>query len=76
MGELCNLCDKGDLKINWDKKNPEETKSAEKVFKDLVKDKGYLAFKTTKLGRKSSKRIYEFDPEAEKIVVVPPVKGG
>ena len=76
MGELCNLCDKGDLKINWDKDNLDEIDSAEKIFKDLVKDKGYLAFKTTKAGRKSSKRIYDFDPKAEKIIVIPPVKGG
>jgi hypothetical protein len=76
MGEMSELCCKGDAKMSWDKDNLDEVKTAEKMFDDLVIKKNYLAFAATKRGKKTTKRIYSFDALAERIVLVPPVTGG
>ncbi len=76
MGEICLLCDKGDTKLSWNKDNIDDVRSAEKMFDDLVINKNYLAFKVSKNNRKTDKRLYSFEASAERIVLVPPVRGG
>lgn len=51
------LCDKGDVKITWNPKNPEEVKTAEEMFLSL-KAKGHMFFKISKAGvfRRKEKR--------------------
>lgn len=73
-GTLCQLAPEGDLKTVWDSDRPEEVKAARAQYDDL-KAKGYLAFKVKKDGEKGE-LIKEFDPEAEKIIMTPPVRGG
>lgn len=75
MGALSIMDPKlGDLKVIWDSENEDEVELAEKQF-DEAKEKGFLAFKAKKDGSKG-KQIEKFDPEAERIIMIPPIAGG
>lgn len=74
VGTLSELAPVGDLKTTWNSDSPEEVRAARDQF-DLLKKKGYLAFKVKKGGDKGD-AIQEFDPEAEMIIMSPPVRGG
>ncbi len=74
MGEMAIMGTEGDVKQMWDSENPEEIAAAKATFDKLTK-KGYKAFSVKKDGEKG-KQIYEFDPDAEKIVMAPVMKGG
>jgi len=76
MGQICSLCEFGDLKLNWDTDNISDIDAAEKLFNDLVIRKKYLAFKVARNNKKTKERIYSFNKEVEKIVLVPPLIGG
>jgi hypothetical protein len=64
----------GDLKQIWDADNAEEVKAAQDAYDRLIK-KGYKAFAVKKSGDKGE-LITKFDPELEKIIMVPPISGG
>ena len=64
----------GDTKKIWDKNNPDEVEDAKESFKRLRK-KGYLAFHVNKKGDKGE-QMTEFDPDAERMIMVPPMQGG
>ncbi len=66
--------DEGDLKTIWDKDKPEEVKAAKKQYDDLLK-KGYFGYTVDKNGKKGRK-INEFDPDAEMIIMSTPLVGG
>lgn len=57
MGEIRMLCEKGDVRVQWNPDNPEEVKTAEEMFLRL-KEKGHLFFRIQKTGllRKKEKR--------------------
>jgi len=75
MGVLQRLDPKlGDLKLIWDPENEDEVELAQKQF-DEAKEKGFLAFKVKKDGE-TGKQIKKFDPDAEKIIMTPPIAGG
>jgi hypothetical protein len=74
MSELRVIDQTGDTKIIWSADNQDETEAARETFKRL-KGKGYAAFSVKKDGEKG-KILSEFDPEAEKIILAPPVRGG
>ena len=75
MGEIALLGRQGDIKTVWDKDKPEEVKAARKQFDDL-RSKGYLAFEVVdKIGEKG-RQIYDFNPNAEKIILAAPMQGG
>lgn len=74
MGEIRRLGREGDIKQIWNKDNEDEVAAAKDLFDKMTK-KGYLAFKVDKDGEKSVK-MKTFDPNAEKIILVPPVVGG
>jgi len=65
----------GDIKKVWNAANRDEVEDARRSFDELVKKKKYLAFKVTAAGDKGE-QIREFDPEAGKMILVPPVAGG
>lgn len=65
---------KGDTKIIWDSDNQDEVANARRTFKDL-KAKRYLSYRVGEGGKKGS-LISEFDPEAEKMILTPPLAGG
>jgi hypothetical protein len=73
-GMLHILDNTGDTKIIWDSKNEDEVENAKEQF-DRLKKKGFLAFSVNKDGSKN-KQIHEFDPDAEKIILSPPLVGG
>lgn len=74
MSEMRVLGKEGDTKVTWDADNWEEVEAAEATFDRLTK-KGYRAFSVKKSGDKGS-IVTKFDPEAEKIILIPPIVGG
>ena len=74
MGELRELGPQGDTKIIWDVENLPEVEAAEAVF-DQLKEKGYYAYSVKKDGDKGI-IIREFNPDAEKIIMALPMRGG
>lgn len=64
----------GDLKVIWDADVKDEVDAAKAQF-DALKKKGYSAFKVNKKGE-AGERINEFDPHAEKLIMVPAMQGG
>lgn len=74
MSELRVMDRTGDTKTIWDKDNATEVEVARETFAKLKK-KGYLAYRVKKDGEKGEV-IKEFDPDAEKIILAPPMAGG
>lgn len=74
MGELRTLASGGDIKSIWDPKNDAEVEAAEDQFEKLI-DEGFKAFKVGKTGRKGVE-ITDFDRDAGKIILIPPIAGG
>jgi hypothetical protein len=64
----------GDTKLVWDAGNRDEVENARRTFDDL-RAKGYLAFSVKKDGEKGE-QIRKFDSDAQKLIMVPPMKGG
>ncbi len=75
MGEMRILGVEGDTKVIWDPKNEDEVDAAEAQFNLLTK-KGFSAFEVGVGGRKTSKKINEFDPDLGKLIMVPRAVGG
>lgn len=65
----------GDTKIIWDKNQPDEVDNARETFNRLKK-KGYLAFKVEGKDGTKGEVVREFDPNAERMILSPPVVGG
>ena len=74
MSELRIIDNTGDTKLIWNKENEDEVENAERTFDDL-KAKGFGAYAVKESGKKGS-IIYSFDPDAEKIIMAPPLRGG
>lgn len=74
-GELAILDDTGDTKVMWSKDNDDEVDAARAQFNTLTR-KGYTAYRATGKDGKKGEQIREFDPDAERIILVPPVQGG
>ena len=74
MGELREIGPQGDTKVIWDADKEDEVSVAQNTFDDL-KDKGYYAYKVKKDGDKG-RVITRFDPDAEKIIMAMPMRGG
>ncbi len=74
MGQLRQLSRKGDVKLSWDGENETELSAAKKIFDEKIKE-GWAAFAEKRLGGRGEKVKY-FDPDAERIVLVPPITGG
>ncbi len=75
MGTIATLDDTGDTKSMWDKNNPTEVKAARKMFEDLTKQ-GFKAFKAVGEKGIQGELIRSFNPDHEKIIMVPPMAGG
>lgn len=74
-GELAILDDTGDTKVMWSRDNPDEVDAARTQFNTLTR-KGYTAYRATGKDGSKGEQIREFDPNAERIILVPPVQGG
>lgn len=75
MGEMSILGHKGDTKVIWDADNEVEVEAAREQF-DTLTAKGFTAFKVGKKGEKLSTQIRQFDPDLEKMILIPKVAGG
>lgn len=64
----------GDLKVIWDPERPEEVAAALEQFNSLLA-KGYMAYAVNSRGNKGT-QVREFDPEAEKLILAPALRGG
>lgn len=73
MGTMNVLSREGDTTHTWNRSNESEVAAAREAFVRF-KDRGFAAFRTDRYG--SSARIQEFQPDAEKIIFVPPIAGG
>lgn len=73
MGEIRQLARVGDMRISWNSGNEKEVDAAKDIFDKRIKE-GWTAFRE-KIGIKGDK-IKIFDPDAERIVLVPPISGG
>ncbi|MBS1722700.1 MAG: hypothetical protein JSS66_06795 [Armatimonadetes bacterium] len=74
-GQMRVLDKTGDSAIQWDKNSPDEVAAAREAFNSLTA-KGYTAYEASKSGEKTSKKLTEFDPDIQRLVMVPKVKGG
>ncbi len=74
MGQLRQLSRKGDVNLSWNSENETEVTAAKKIFDEKIKE-GWAAFAEKRLGGKGD-RIRTFDPDVERIVLVPPIAGG
>lgn len=72
-GEMSVMGKEGDTKFTWNAKDPTEVEAARATW-DLYKKKGFAAFRM----KRSTKgdQMDEFDPEAGRILFVPPMQGG
>ena len=64
----------GDIKTIWNKNNTEEVENARETF-DKMKKKGFIAYKVTGEGGKGEV-LHEFDPNVEKMILIPQMQGG
>lgn len=74
MGELRIIDATGDTKLIWNADDENEVENAKRTFDDL-KEKGYGAYGVKKDGEKGM-MLHEFDPEVEKMIMAPPLRGG
>lgn len=68
----------GDTKTIWDRTKPDEIDAARATFNSLKK-KGYTAFHVKNGRGEEGQRgaaMPTFDPEAERMIMVPPMVGG
>lgn len=74
-GMLSTLDRSGDIRQMWDRKNKDEVAAARKQFDDLT-SKGYMAYKAEGKKGEQGEQIREFDPKAERIILVKALVGG
>lgn len=74
MGQLKIMDGRGDTRVMWDPSRPDEVNAARKTF-DELRAKRYNAYRVNKKGEPGD-IIREFDPEAGKIILAPPMAGG
>lgn len=72
--EINILDQSGHIKQIWDRDVKDEVKMARKTFERMIA-KGYAAFRVKKNGEQGEK-IKEFDPDAEKMILAPNLRGG
>ena len=65
----------GDTKHIWDKRKEDEVEAARSLFKSLTK-KGYRAFHVTGKDGDKGEQMSDFDPNAERMIMVGPLQGG
>lgn len=65
----------GDTRVTWSRRNAAEVAAARRSFDELTSAPNNFAAFSVSAGQRGE-RIKEFDPEAEEILIVPPVAGG
>jgi hypothetical protein len=75
MGSMQVLDRTGDTKVIWDKNNPDEVENARRTF-DELKAKGFLAYSVKGRDGEKGELLRTFDPDAERLIMSPPLVGG
>lgn len=65
----------GDTRLIWDSANADEVAAARRMFDDL-RAKHYTAYKAEGKDGRKGEVINKFDPDAERIIMVPRQVGG
>lgn len=73
-GEMCVLDETGDLRVTWNARDTDEVSAARAQF-DELRGKRFVAFAVGETGGQGE-QVDEFDPNAQKIIMVPPMAGG
>ena len=74
MGHIIVLGARGDRETEWDAADPESTAKARKAVEGYV-DARCLVLATLQPGGEAT-RVWDFDPQADEIVVTRPLTGG
>jgi hypothetical protein len=74
-GMMRKMNRKGDGSVFWNKNDPKDVALAERFFK-AAKKEGMAAYRVEGEDGKRGEVIREFDPEAERIIFVPQLRGG
>lgn len=74
MGELRVMGREGDTRMTWDRGNADEVESVRAMFNDLRR-RGHLAYSVEEGGGRGEV-VREFDPNAQKVILAPPMAGG
>ena len=75
QGIMAALDATGDTKTIWDRTKPDEVEAARATFNTL-KRKGYTGYRVKGSEGAKGEIMREFDPEAERMIMVPPMVGG
>jgi hypothetical protein len=79
LGKLLVMDKSGHTEVDWDVADPESVEKAKTVFQHSVLE-GYYAYAVNatpdKAGQRKGRHITAFEPDAEKIVITPPMAGG
>lgn len=73
--EMAVMDHTGDTKVIWDPDNADEVAAARAQFEALRK-KGFAAFRVRGKDGEKGAQITAFDPQAEKLILVPQMVGG
>jgi hypothetical protein len=65
----------GDKKTIWDRSVEAEVEAARREF-DFLRGKGYMAYKVEGKDGRKGEVLHAFDPQAERIIFSPAMKGG
>jgi hypothetical protein len=65
----------GDVKVMWDRTKKIEVDAMRKLFADL-RAKGYAAYTVDDDTGNKGNVVREFDPDAERFIMIPPMAGG
>ena len=78
MGKLMVMDSSGHTEVEWDKADPESVQKAREVFqhKSLAGYHAYAVAPVDGAGQRKGSVLKSFDPEADRIVIAPPMQGG
>jgi hypothetical protein len=74
VGEMRVLGKEGDTRLTWNARDTDEVDAVRKQF-DELRGKRFKAYAVAEDGGKGTE-ITEFDPNAQKIIMAPPMAGG
>lgn len=74
-GTMAIMGSEGDTKYAWDRSNPADVAIARRTFNRFRQD-GYLAFRVRDGAESKGEQMTEFDPDAERIIFCPQLRGG
>lgn len=75
-GVMSEINDTGDTRVMWNKDVAEEVDAARETFNRLTRTGRYTAFNVKGRSGDRGERMTTFDPEAERVILVPQLQGG